>query len=131
MANAHYPTWMLDNPDPEDHMRILSGYPMYGWLGVVQLENIEYWVDNRRTDRQLTQLKNSIHTVPNSDMLYDALKDDPELEIERLARDIIKNQLREPIILSYDKVLLDGNRQYLAHRWISTRGTPQERAQFS
>lgn len=127
---SSYPDWMLDYPEPQEERRKLSGYVMEGWLGMVPLETIQYWVKNRRTDVQATRLRDRIHRVPTDDDLYNELIGDPDLDIERLAKDILKNGLRHSIIISADKTLLDGNRRYLAHRWIIQHAQPHERDQF-
>lgn len=129
-----HPNWMLPNPKPTLEARILSGVRMEGFRGKIRLQDIGYWVDNRRTDMQIARLKRSrkvgVNTVPSDAELYDFFEKDPELDIERLARDILLNELRNPIVISYDNMLLDGNRRYLAHRWIAKNGKPHERDKF-
>ena len=129
MASS-YPDWVLGHPKPREEHRKLSGYEMEGWLCEVPVEEVQYWVDNRRTDIQVTRLKQQISRVPDDGELYDWLVNDPDLEIEALAKNILKNGLRVPVVISYDKELLDGNRRYLAHRWIVQNGKPHEREQF-
>jgi hypothetical protein len=108
---------------------------MEGWNGQIKLEDIGYWVNNRRTDVQITQLKKQLglrtNQVPDNDQLFEWLEGDPELDVERLARDILFNGLRQQLIISYDNVLLDGNRRYLAHRWIAEHGDPHQRERFN
>ena len=116
---SKFPKWMLNAPEPIEDRRKLSGYEMVGWLGAIKINAIDYWIGNRRTDVQVTMLKKQIDRIPNDDDLYNELIDDPDLKIEMLAKNIIKNGLRTPIIVSNDKVLLDGNRRYLAHKSIT------------
>lgn len=129
-----HPNWMLSDPKPWIEARTLNGVRMEGFRGKVRLQDIGYWIDNRRTDMQIALLKKSrklgVNEVPSDDDLYDFFEQDPELDIERLARDILLNELRNPIVISYDNTLLDGNRRYLAHRWIAKNGKPYQRDRF-
>jgi len=130
-SNKRWPSWMEHSPEPEEETRWFSGMEIKGWKGSVPLEQIRYWVGNRRTDSQVARLQRENNEVPNDDLLYDRFEKDPDLAIESLARNIIQNGLRERVVLSGDKKLLDGNRRYLAHRWIAKHGKPQERQKFS
>lgn len=125
------PDWMMQTPTPQVEFRTLSGVRMAGYIGRIDLTNVEYYIDNRRTERQVTGMRRRISGVPSNGQLVDALIDDPDLDIERLARNIIENGLRVPIVLSASKKLLDGNRRYLAHRWIMKYGAPQQKDEFS
>lgn len=124
------PDWMLETPKPQIEVRTLSGVQMAGYYGRIRLTDVEYFIDNRRTERQVTGMRRRINGTPANGQLVDALIDDPDLDIERLARNIIENGLRVPIILSAGRKLLDGNRRYLAHRWIMKNGTPQQKDEF-
>jgi hypothetical protein len=131
MAQLKSPAWMKKTPAPKLEERVLSGFRMKGWLGDVPLDEIRAYLDNRRTDKQVGILRRTVgKAVPSDDELFEFLKDDPELEIQSLANDIVLNGLREPVVISYDRVLLDGNRRYFAHRWISKYGKPEIRRNF-
>ena len=45
------------------------------------------------------------------------MKDDKEVKLKELRDDIQKNGLREPIILSWDGRLIDGNRRFFAAKF--------------
>jgi hypothetical protein len=126
MAKREGPKWMSK---PREEERKLSGVPMKGWIGEVRVSDIRAFVDNRRTDRQVAILRKKLQRVPTDAELFEFFKDDPDLEIERLAENIIQNGLRVPLVISYDKVLLDGNRRYFAHRWI-VKNRPELKASF-
>lgn len=132
MIKSLPPNWLLPQPIPREEVRILSGRAVYGWAGRIDVNDIRYYEQNRRTEASLANLRRK-QKQPNLDdyMMYKALVDDPELDIENLARDILLNGLRTPLILSYNKELLDGNRRYLAHRWIAENGTADQRQNFS
>lgn len=124
---------MLAHPlapsDPTIESRVFHQERMGGWLGYVRLADIEYWTENRRTDIQIDRLQAS--TLLSNDQIVDLLLMDPDLDIKSLAQNILLNELRQPLVISYDRELLDGNRRYLAHKWIEQNGTPQDRERFS
>ncbi len=129
MPQYEPPKWMLKHPKPELEERKLSGVTMKGWIGEVRVRDINAFVNNRRTDRQVAILRKKIERVPTDEDLFEFFKDDPDLDIERLAENIIQNGLRVPLVISHDKVLLDGNRRYFAHRWIA-KNRPQLKTNF-
>jgi hypothetical protein len=127
-----WPNWMSnDEPESQESVRYFNGNRIEGWNGIVPLKQIHYWMENERTDVQLLRLQKELKAVPDDDQLFDYFEKDPQLAIESLAKNILQNGLRERIVIASDKTLLDGNRRYLAHRWIAKYGTPQERQKFS
>jgi len=130
------PDWMKSNPAPVLEYRTLSGYQLAGYSGYVDLDGIKYNAHNRRTERQLTKLRQTYGNGTDEqqllELLINQLLDDPELDVERLANNVVQNGLRTPLILSSDEVLLDGNRRYLAHRWIQRHNkfTDQVKSRF-
>ncbi len=125
------PTWVARQPTPTVEERNVNGSPMKGWICQVDLQKIHAYLDNRRTESQVAELRKlKALKVPSDDELFEYIKDDPSLEIEQLAKDIMRDGLRVPVIISYDGVLLDGNRRYFAHRWLIQNAPTQMRHKF-
>lgn len=137
MTTSLAPNWMLQKGEssapqaPTVETRIFRGNRMTGWLGYVRIKDVKYWDENRRTDLQIMRLKHEHRGQLTNDQMVDALIDDPDLDIKRLAEDILLNELRQPLVLSNEGELLDGNRRYLAHKWIEKNGRQHERQQFA
>ena len=121
------PTWLHAS---KKEKRNFSGLELDGWIGEVNVKEISYWIENRRTDVRVKRWKDEFRRVPTDDELYELFITDPDLAIEPLAKNILLVGLRQPLIVSYDKLLLDGNRRYLAHRWLLRNGKPHERERF-
>ena len=88
------------------------------WEGKVKIDSIQGWVENPRIE---IAKKHLVQKVGNRQLtqeeIFDLMKNDPEVKLKDLRDDIIKNGLREPLTLSYDGKLLDGNRRFFALRF--------------
>jgi hypothetical protein len=66
--------------------------------------------------------------------MYELVKADTDnkegLKIKDLAGSILKNGVRVPIVLNYERKLLDGNRRYYACMFLSLSGPKEERKRF-
>lgn len=112
------PSFFLDKKEPIVKQRLYNGRKLVVWEGKVKITAIKGWVDNPRIelarktfarkvgDRQLTQ-----------EEIADLMKNDPEVKLKDLRDDIIKNGLREPLTMSFDGKLLDGNRRFFAIKY--------------
>lgn len=112
------PSILLDNPEPYPKQRLYNGRKILVWEGKVNSSSIQGWVDNPRIelekrkylsrvgDRELTQ-----------EEIFELMKNDPDVKLKELRDDIIKNGLREPLTLSYEGKLLDGNRRFFAVKY--------------
>ena len=84
----------------------------------VNIKNIKGWIDNPRIELAKKALRDSIGDVElTQDMVFDIMKNDPEIKLKELRDDILKNGLREPLTLSFTGKLLDGNRRFFAVKY--------------
>jgi hypothetical protein len=113
------PTFLLDKPEPILRTRLYNGRRLQVWEGRAKMSEIKGWAENPRIDLAKRSLQQAVGTrVLQQDELYDLMKKDPEVKLAALRDDIMKNGLREPITLSFDGKLLDGNRRFFAVRYI-------------
>lgn len=112
------PLFLLDKPAPQIKQRLYNGRKLVVWEGKVKISAIQGWVDNPRIelakrkliqkvgDRQLTQ-----------EEILDLMKNDEDVKLKDLRDDLLKNGLREPLTLSFEGKLLDGNRRFFAIKY--------------
>ena len=113
------PTFLLDKPEPILRTRLYNGRRLQVWEGRAKMSEIKGWAENPRIDLAKRSLQQAVGTrVLQQDELYDLMKKDSEVKLAALRDDIMKNGLREPITLSFDGKLLDGNRRFFAVRYI-------------
>jgi len=113
------PTFLLDKPEPILRTRLYNGRRLQVWEGRAKMSEIKGWAENPRIDLAKRSLQQAVGTrVLQQDELYDLMKKDGEVKLAALRDDIMKNGLREPITLSFDGKLLDGNRRFFAVRYI-------------
>lgn len=79
---------------------------------------------NRRDNQQIQQRRlDEIWPAPENDKLYrPVLSDDPE--IVSLAKSILRNGLREPIVITEDNYILSGHRRHAACRLAMLKTVP-------
>lgn len=112
------PTFFIDKPTPVIKQRLYNGRKLMVWDGKVKISAIQGWVDNPRIELAKKKLISKIGARQLSqDEIFDLMKNDSEVKLKELRDDIIKNGLREPLTLSYDGKLLDGNRRFFALRY--------------
>ena len=119
---------------PRPVARRFHGREVPLWLGKVHMDDVEGYVENLRLKFYLNRWKaekGSSALIPNTDEIYEIMvKADNEerresrkpFQLERIANNIVRNQVREPIILYYNGKeageLWDGNRRYYGSKHI-------------
>ncbi len=121
------PSFLLEKPEPILRTRLYNGRRLQVWEGRAKVSEIKGWADNPRIDLAKRSLQQAVGArVLQQDELYDLMKKDSEVKLAALRDDIMKNGLREPITLSFDGKLLDGNRRFFAVRYILETLPPTE-----
>jgi hypothetical protein len=109
------PTFILDKPEPLIKQRLYNGRKLVVWEGKVKIAKITGWVENPRIEIAKKRLAQKLGARQlTQEEISDLMKNDPEVKLKDLRDDIIKNGLREPLTLSFDGKLLDGNRRFFA-----------------
>jgi hypothetical protein len=109
------PSFLLPDPDPQTKQRLYNGRKLLVWEGRVKVASIQGWVDNPRINLAKRTLQEKVGSRELSQKeVFDLMKNDPEVRLKGLRDDILKNGLREPLTLSSDGKLLDGNRRFFA-----------------
>lgn len=113
------PNFLIDKTEkPKFRQRLYNGRKLIVWEGKVKVSDIQGWVDNPRIDLSKKTLQEKIGERPlTQDEVFELMKNDPEIRLNELRDDIIKNGLREPLTLSYHGKLLDGNRRFFAIKY--------------
>lgn len=114
-----HPYFLLDNPDPPKiRQRLYNGRKLMVWDGKIKVSSVQGWVDNPRIELAKKTMQEKIgHRALSQDEVFELMKNDPEVKLKELRDDIIKNGLREPLTLSYNGKLLDGNRRFFALKY--------------
>ncbi|MFA5067175.1 MAG: hypothetical protein WC466_03965 [Candidatus Izemoplasmatales bacterium] len=113
------PNFLLEKPEPILRTRLYNGRPLNVLEGRAKISEIKGWADNPRIDLAKRRFQQAVGArILQQDELYDLMKNDPEVKLAGLRDDIMKNGLREPITLSFNGTLLDGNRRFFAVRFI-------------
>ena len=94
------------------------------------------WVENPRVNMILNRWRNanhmSLNAVPDDEEMLQLMldyDDDKNFSIQDLGEDVKRNGVREPIFVTWDGTLIDGNRRKFAVMWaLSNRGgaTPDQ-----
>ena len=122
------PDW-LDSPTPgtmlvhDEEVGIYEGY--------VLIEGIKLYRDNNRTSLDLTHLLEQlgvgdIKNLTDKDIIDYILKQGLH-KIQELAGSIKKNGVKVPLVLTFDKGLIDGNRRFLACQYLIQNEKPDEK----
>lgn len=112
------PTFLLGKPEPLQKMHRYNGRQLQVWEGRAKISEIKGWAENPRIDLAKRTLQQAIGSrALTQDELYDLMKRDPDVKLAALRDDIMKNGLRQPITLSFEGKLLDGNRRFFAVRY--------------
>jgi hypothetical protein len=113
-----HPDFLKNNPVPTPKQRLYNGQKLIVWEGKVQISSISGWIDNPRIELAKKRLSQTIGSRPLTQVeVFDLMKNDPDIKLNDLRNDILKNGLREPLTLSYDGKLLDGNRRFFAVKY--------------
>lgn len=119
---------------PRPVTRRFHGREVPLWLGKVHIDNIEGYVENLRLKFYLNRWKteqDEHDKTPTTDEIYEIMigadreesrESRKPFQIERIANNIIRNEVREPIILFCNgkpaAELWDGNRRYYGSKHI-------------
>ena len=123
------PSFVTGDADWQLETRHFNGIqiPLYRTDGDVS--QIKGWVENPRIDMILNRWRNARHRsadlFPDDDEMLDLMLDydDGSFAIPELGEDVKRNGIREPIIVTWDGTLIDGNRRKFAVMWaLSDRG---------
>ena len=123
------PGFVLDDAGWQLETRHFNGsqIPLYRTEGDVT--QITGWVENPRIDMILNRWRNARHmsvdAFPDDDEMLDLMLDydDGSFAISELGEDVKRNGVREPIIVTWNGTLIDGNRRKFAVMWaLSDRG---------
>lgn len=116
MSNNKIPAVLNEKPEPKLELRMFHKTKMPGWSGYVKIDKISGWAENRRIELFRRKCEAQFGRLPTDDEIYNFMLSEPELYIRELARSILNNGVRVPIILDANGTLLDGNRRYVATR---------------
>ncbi len=109
---------MLKSPNPQLKQRLYNGRRIPVYEGRVKVEDISGWVDNPRIDLAKKALKDRVgQREPTQEEIFELMKSSAEVKLKLLRDDIMKNGLREPLTLSHNGKLLDGNRRFFALKY--------------
>ena len=109
--------------------RYFNGIPITLYRTEGDPTKIKGWVNNPRVDMVLNRWRNANHmsvdAVPDDEEMLGLMLnyDDGSFAIQDLGEDVKRNGVREPIIVTRDGTLIDGNRRKFAVMWaISSKG---------
>lgn len=113
---ATQPNFLLTKPEePKVRQRLYNGRKLAVWEGKVKISSIQGWVDNPRIELAKKTMQEKVgHRDLTQDEVFDLMKNDDEVKLKELRNDILNNGLREPLTLSFNGKLLDGNRRFFA-----------------
>ena len=127
---------------PRHTKRRFHGREVPLWQGYVHVDNVEGYVENLRLRFYLNQWQSQQQPqgrVPSTDEVYQIMVDADASEtrdsarpfhIKRMADSIVRNAVREPIIVAYlgdgKTELWDGNRRFFGTKHIMTADGYQE-----
>ena len=121
------PAFLLDTPEPILRQRLYNGRKLQVWEGKAKMSAINGWSENPRIDLAKRNLQTAIGSRSLTDEeLYDLMKSEDEVKLAALRDDIMQNGLREPITLSFNGKLLDGNRRFFAMRYAYDSLSPTD-----
>ena len=112
------PSFIEKKPEPYLVERLYNGMKIMVFKCKVRVANVKGWVDNPRINvLKRSELARVGARDLTQDEIFKIMKDNQEIKLADLRDDIMKNGLREPLTLSYDGELLDGNRRFFALRY--------------
>ncbi len=116
------PKILETKPAPISTLKSFHGRKIQIWDGVAKINKISGWVGNPRLDLELKRFRDSnAGRSPNDDEILNIMISVKEFDIKSLADDIRDNGVRQPVIVSRDGRLLDGNRRYFASRYLISK----------
>jgi len=127
------PTILEIKPAPKAAQKKFHGKLLLVWEGLARVSRVQGWVKNRRLDLEVKRFRDAnVGREPDNDEILAIMKSVPEFRLKELADDIRINGVRQPIVLSSDGRLLDGNRRYFAVRLLleTTKGDDPVRSEY-
>ena len=128
MSNSR-PDFVLRDADFELETRYFNGTSIALYRTEGDASQIKGWVDNPRVEMILNRWRNVNHmsgdASPDDDEMLKLMLDydDGSFTIQDLGEDVKRNGVREPIIVTWDGTLIDGNRRKFAVMWaLSSKG---------
>lgn len=122
------PEIMLDKPEPKITQKSFHGKKIQVWEGHASVDKIHGWVKNPRIDIELKRFRdNHAGRDPSGDEIFSIMKNIKDFRLKDLAADVRLNGVRQPIIITNDGKLLDGNRRYYSARLILEDIDPAKR----
>jgi hypothetical protein len=123
------PTFLIKSEEePRIIQRLYNGRKMIVFEGHAKYSAIKGWVENPRIDVARKMRQSQVgNRMLTQDEVFDLMKMDKEFHLKALRDDILKNGLREPIVLTYDGKLLDGNRRFFAIKYAVEGMTPSDK----
>ena len=129
MSNGR-PDFVLDDAAFELETRYFNGIPIALYRTEGDASQIKGWVNNPRVEMILNRWRNvnymSVDASPDDEEMLQLMldyDDDGSFTIKDLGEDVKRNEVREPIIVTWDGMLIDGNRRKFAVMWaLSSRG---------
>ena len=114
-----------------------NSYPVQLFATEAEPNRIKGWTDNPRIRLILARWRNASHrsadAVPTDEEMLELMLEDDDrsgdenFAIEDLGEDVKRNGVREPLIVTWDGDLIDGNRRKFAVMWaVSNRGGATE-----
>ena len=124
------PDFVLQDADLKLETRYFNGIPIALYRTEGDVSRIKGWVDNPRIDMILSRWRNvnhiSVDASPDEEEMLQLMldyDDDGTFAIRDLGEDVKRNGVREPIVVTWDGTLIDGNRRKFAVMWaLSSRG---------
>lgn len=115
---SNFPKFMESGSnEPRVVTRLYRGKHIPMWNGKVKISAISGWAENPRIEIAREKWVRDFGQEPDQAAVYNIMKDDKDVDLERLRVDICKNGLREPLVLTHNGRLLDGNRRFFAIRY--------------
>lgn len=120
------PSILEISPSPRLTLKSFHGRRIQVWEGFANVNKINGWVENPRLDIELKRFRNeNAGRNPNNDEILNIMVTVKEFSIKTLSDDLRDNGVRQPIIISQDGRLLDGNRRYFATLFLVSK-TPAD-----
>ena len=129
MGNGR-PVFVSDEADFNLETRYFNGIPISLYRTQGDPSQIKGWVENPRIDMILSRWRNvnymSVDASPDDEEMLQLMfdyDDDGTFAIRDLGEDLKRNGVREPIVVTWDATLIDGNRRKFAVMWaLSNKG---------
>lgn len=119
---APFPNILEANPSPRLTLKSFHGRRIQVWEGFANVNKINGWVENPRLDIELKRFRNeNAGRSPNNQEILNIMVTVKEFSIKTLADDLRDNGVRQPIIISQDGRLLDGNRRYFSTLYLISK----------